>query len=831
MVLQRQQAFSITLLVLLLARASAVDGRGPPGPHQAPSKGAEASPLPPTQEGAGSSTPAAAQEGTDPRLAPLKRAGGTSSVSSIIHSSSSVSSNGGDGSRPNSSSSDVAEAGSIAKRSSEGDTHVPHAPRTAQPVDAVAAAATHISAQSPRGIRVLASLQRATGADAATDASIGARWLHQVDAPRGMPLREDVEDRAAAAQPGGSQVGTRRLLGKAGVGGGGSAASVRMPGFVPAFCRRSVTEGVTRSTRHDGGSGGGGGGGGHDDDGKSGGNDGGGVEGAEGYERLEGYEEGGVLKGYEEGGAHEGYEEGGAHDGYNEGGAHEGEGMDWHQDEEVDDPVDQMGYRSTYGHAGGYGDQGGGEEGEEGHVYGEGGSEGEEGATGGDEGAMEGEGLVDREVQFYDHHPRDDQRRRRGVGWGHRSLLALSSQQQHGRPQGGHLAAQRRHLAGQGGHLAPQGFSKLTSWLTGTSATHYMPDGASPSGQSGRGGRAHNPPAHGPARSIARGEKPMARSFQPMASPGKAAARGRGGGGLVGRGGVSSLARNHVQLPPGKQPRPTQPVITQPNAFKPPPGSAPVEFVYHHLVSANGCEETRVACSDEAREHLGLDLREGGLGTCAVVGLGRNLLEQKLGPEIDAHDTVVRFGNVPMEGYEKWVGHRTDVTFLREPARFFKGKPGTDRWGGNLRYPVTKFYLSQKAEFKSPTLFHGKPYMNEKALSREGVRHADLVYAKLEKYAKLRAPDAIELFAGQGAHLKPTEGMKMVFTLLHSRLCTRIDLYGFSRDGLGHYFGDAMGVNPITGRDSRGGMLYYHVAGLEHWVYEIAMANGLACLY
>jgi hypothetical protein len=48
-------------------------------------------------------------------------------------------------------------------------------------------------------------------------------------------------------------------------------------------------------------------------------------------------------------------------------------------------------------------------------------------------------------------------------------------------------------------------------------------------------------------------------------------------------------------------------------------------------------------------------VKQGGLGTCAVVATGDNLLQAPLrGGEIDAHDTVIRY-NSPMKGFEHQV--------------------------------------------------------------------------------------------------------------------------------------------------------------------------------
>jgi len=55
------------------------------------------------------------------------------------------------------------------------------------------------------------------------------------------------------------------------------------------------------------------------------------------------------------------------------------------------------------------------------------------------------------------------------------------------------------------------------------------------------------------------------------------------------------------------------------------------------------------------------------LGTCAFVGLSSRLLGSCMGKAIDAHDTVIRFGNIPVKGWEKDVGSRNSVQLVRQP--------------------------------------------------------------------------------------------------------------------------------------------------------------------
>jgi hypothetical protein len=55
------------------------------------------------------------------------------------------------------------------------------------------------------------------------------------------------------------------------------------------------------------------------------------------------------------------------------------------------------------------------------------------------------------------------------------------------------------------------------------------------------------------------------------------------------------------------------------------------------------------------------EVGRGELGACAVVAVADNLLGKKRGPEIDAHDTVIRY-NGPMKAYTRDVGSKVTQT-------------------------------------------------------------------------------------------------------------------------------------------------------------------------
>lgn len=50
--------------------------------------------------------------------------------------------------------------------------------------------------------------------------------------------------------------------------------------------------------------------------------------------------------------------------------------------------------------------------------------------------------------------------------------------------------------------------------------------------------------------------------------------------------------------------------------------------------------------------------------TCAVVGSSGLLLAREAGPEVDAHDAVIRFNRAPALGFEAFVGRRTTLRLV-----------------------------------------------------------------------------------------------------------------------------------------------------------------------
>ena len=70
-----------------------------------------------------------------------------------------------------------------------------------------------------------------------------------------------------------------------------------------------------------------------------------------------------------------------------------------------------------------------------------------------------------------------------------------------------------------------------------------------------------------------------------------------------------------------------------------------------------------------------------------------------------------------------------------------------------------------------------------------------------------------------GPRKHPSGGFARPMNLLASKLCRRIDLYGFSADMGGKYFKRSEKVRPA------------HVMSFEHWTYRYLQSQGKLCVY
>eukprot|EP00899_Mesostigma_viride_P016261 jgi/Mesvir1/24636/Mv21945-RA.1 len=193
------------------------------------------------------------------------------------------------------------------------------------------------------------------------------------------------------------------------------------------------------------------------------------------------------------------------------------------------------------------------------------------------------------------------------------------------------------------------------------------------------------------------------------------------------------------------------------------------------------------------------DLHPGDFGSCALVALGRNLLGTQRGREIDAHDTVVRF-TAPVRGFEEDVGHKADVVVVK------RIEPGYDTVIG----PSTR-YLT----FLLPDLLEKASTVREKAT------HTYL--GKQILYMSDYGMDLVhKAYLSHSPSVKPHSGLFAAMALLSSSLCTRVDFYGFSAKGSGHFWDPVNQQRVLKAK---------HVPGIGRQILAQVMALGRGCVY
>ena len=242
-------------------------------------------------------------------------------------------------------------------------------------------------------------------------------------------------------------------------------------------------------------------------------------------------------------------------------------------------------------------------------------------------------------------------------------------------------------------------------------------------------------------------------------------------------------------------------------------------------------------------------MRVESLGKCAVVASGSSILRYEYGSEIDSMDTVFRIGFGPVLKFMTHVGSRTDVMFVRIRKDYFNNSKAIEHDYTGLLFKAKehlpkKFFLSipaccQKNEHM------GKIIMKLKLLSHdagnkipqcqtsderrftswyENFGAADefdeAARGFVDRLLKYRRMQATTVMQRKYKNIVFTHGFELIIALLHSKLCTHITTYGFSKFPTYHYF-DLPSKN--VGRRVRPG----HVMGMEYFILEQLKETGL----
>lgn len=151
------------------------------------------------------------------------------------------------------------------------------------------------------------------------------------------------------------------------------------------------------------------------------------------------------------------------------------------------------------------------------------------------------------------------------------------------------------------------------------------------------------------------------------------------------------------------------------------------------------------------------------------------------------------------------IGKKGDVFYWKQ--RRDEKQYGVEGQRANKYYmwkgPDKYYMFADKSEWPEMT-FHGKKLLWETGVFSKTL---DGLYQRWQQQV------------GDTTKHSPSGGFSLGMAVLSSGLCERVDMYGFSAEGGGRYFKNAV-VNLV------------HIIGLEHWGYRQAMESGYgACVY
>ena len=178
------------------------------------------------------------------------------------------------------------------------------------------------------------------------------------------------------------------------------------------------------------------------------------------------------------------------------------------------------------------------------------------------------------------------------------------------------------------------------------------------------------------------------------------------------------------------------------------------------------------------------------LGRCAVVAAGHTLVGKKLGREIDAHDSVVRFA-YPSPAASADTGQKTNVlvkrvcdfrtTIFREKksaaVAFMPQHVNATLEAGLTAYlTAAKYCVKPRPGYEfwkvnresSPFVWNGTRVLyDDVSFDKKGC--ADTFFSRIV------LPCAMD---GKLGKVRPTSGFKVIYTLLRHRACRSITVYG-----------------------------------------------------
>lgn len=198
-------------------------------------------------------------------------------------------------------------------------------------------------------------------------------------------------------------------------------------------------------------------------------------------------------------------------------------------------------------------------------------------------------------------------------------------------------------------------------------------------------------------------------------------------------------------------------------------------------------------------------------GSCAFIASGTSLKRIKRGELIDMHDTVIRMGHMPLKGWEKYTGKRTDVVIGRGSIQTahagdysnVKYLIGVDTkmssYSKNEQYPLQIGRLGAVSVKPQLTRF----YLNEQSkdiwIGTQNIA-SSLYIAMTDKIGK----------KARG----PSTGFREILNVLSSGFCSSLDIYGTTPNCGGYYY------------NKKYVMKLHHSCELESWALHYLMRQS-----
>ena len=216
--------------------------------------------------------------------------------------------------------------------------------------------------------------------------------------------------------------------------------------------------------------------------------------------------------------------------------------------------------------------------------------------------------------------------------------------------------------------------------------------------------------------------------------------------------------------------------------------------VFHYVETV----DSELACKSQ------ISIPKGSWGSCVFIASGSTLLRRTQGKFIDEHDTIIRLGHMPLDGWEKYTGSRTDILIGRGTiqSNFALGKET------KLRFVIGKdstpnFQSVDRVRFSDSTLI--KPTLNKHnpqlKLILGDPSISDILYEISTKPLG-------------GKRRGQTTGFSHILRIILSQFCEEIDVFGMSPNCGGHYY------------NLKSVMKNHHSCELESWALHYIMKNA-----